>query len=119
MAGVVLFSTSVSAGLSSFGWAVSLFLWTVFDTTGVAILFYWFFLYLRVQSDTTIRAINTTTPTKIRVKVIVSRPAILEPSFSGLVVSRLLLGVSGTRVGSVGSVGFVGSTGSTASSWAS
>lgn len=118
MAGVALFSTSVSLGLSSFGWAVSLFLWTVFDTIGDATLFYWFFLYLRVQSDTTRRAINTITPTQIRVKVIVSSPATLEPSFSGLVVSRLLLGCSGTSVGSVGSVGF-GSTGSTASSAAS
>ena len=117
IAGVPLFSMSVSAtGLNSLDWAVSLFLTgVVADTTGDATLLCWFFLYLRVQREVTIRAMKTTMPTTIKEKVSVSRPkSTVESSSSGTVTS----GSTGSGP-TTGSVGCSGSTGSTTSSTAS
>jgi len=81
--------------LFSISFAVApLLLTTVLVLAGVAALFYWFFLYLRVQTVATMRPINTIMPTTIRMIVIIPRPS----SFSTLTSSRLVGSSSGTTI---------------------
>ena len=80
----VPFSQSVSAtGLNSATLFVSLFLTgVVVRTTGDATLLCWLFLYLRVQTDVTMRAMKTKIPTQISTNVSMSRPKSTEESSS-------------------------------------
>ena len=110
IAGVPLFSMSVSAtGLNSLV-ACSLLLTGVLATAGDATLLCWFFLYLRVQREVTIRAMKTTMPTQIKVNVSTSRPKSTVESSSSVFTSFSGLTGSGVTTGPVGCSGFAGST---------